>query len=193
MQPGSANTAGGEVTRLLRAARGGDREALDRVIPLLYDDLRAIARRQLRRELGDRTMHATALVHEAYLKLSHGAVLTADDRAHFLAIAARAMRQVMVDDARRRSAAKRGVAWEHTTLGEGDGAVAFSPDEMLTLNDALERLDPRQRQVVECRYFGGMEDKEIAAALGVTERTVRRDWVKARAWLYTALYGSPRT
>ena len=190
MQPDAAQTAWGEVTRLLRAARGGDREAMDRIVPLVYDDLRRLARRQLRRELGERTMHPTSLVHEVYMKLSNGVALHAADRAHFLAIASRAMRQVLVDDARRRSAAKRGVGWERTTLGDHDRAADFKPDEILALNEAMDELEPRQRQVVECRFFGGMEEQEIAATLGVTERTVRRDWVKARAWLYQSLYGS---
>ena len=180
-----------EVTRLLHAARAGDRDALNRLIPLVYDDLRALARRQLGRELGERTMHPTSLVHEAYMKLSSARVLGAGDRAHFLAIAARAMQQVLVDDARRRSAAKRGNAWERAIIGRVDAEVDLDVDEVLALNDALDTLDPRQRHVVQCRFFGGMEEHEIAAALGVTERTVRRDWVKAWAWLYRSLYDTP--
>jgi RNA polymerase sigma factor (TIGR02999 family) len=191
MQSTGALTGWGEVTRLLHAARAGDGEALDRIVPLIYDDLRVLARRQLRRELGERTMLPTSLVHEAYMKLSRGAALHAGDRAHFLAIAARAMRQVLVDDARRRSTAKRGAAWERTALADRDWAAEFSADELLALNDAIDALEPRQRQVVECRFFGGMEEQEIAVALDVTERTVRRDWVKARAWLYRSLYGAP--
>jgi RNA polymerase sigma factor (TIGR02999 family) len=193
MHADGALTPLGEVTRLLHAARDGDLAAMDRIIPLVYDDLRLIARRQLRRELGDRTMRPTSLVHEAYVKLSNAAALNAGDRAHFLAIAARAMRQVLVDDARRRSASKRGGSWERVTFGDrgwGGGAEALSAEEILTLNDAMDKLEPRQRQVVECRFFGGMEELEIAETLGVTERTVRRDWVKARAWLYRALYGT---
>lgn len=178
----------GEVTRLLSAARNGDREALDRILPLVYDDLRLLARRQLRREYRERTLHPTALVHEAYLKLAGSAAIQAGDRAHFLAIAAHAMRQVLVDDARRRSAAKRGVGWERTTFSDRDWAADFKPEEILALNDAIDHLEPRQRQIVECRFFGGMEEQEIASALGITERTVRRDWVKARAWLYRTLY-----
>jgi RNA polymerase sigma-70 factor, ECF subfamily len=181
----------GEVTRLLQAARGGDRDALNRLVPLIYDDLRMLARRQLRHELGERTMHPTSLVHEAYMKLSSSSALNAEDRAHFLAIAARAMRQVLVDDARRRSAVKRGAAWERAVLGDGGASSGFDVYELLALDEALDRLEPRQRQVVQCRFFGGMEEREIAAALGVTERTVRRDWVKARAWLYRSLYDAP--
>jgi RNA polymerase sigma factor (TIGR02999 family) len=193
MESNAAQSAWGEVTRLLRAARGGDSDAMERIVPLVYDDLRALARRQLRREMGERSMHATSLVHEVYLKLSNGVAVRASDRAHFLAIAARAMRQVLVDDARRRSAVKRGVSWERTTLGDNDWPSDFSPGELLALHEAIEELEPRQRQVVECRFFGGMEEVEIAESLGVTERTVRRDWVKARAWLYNSLYGAPHS
>jgi len=191
MHADGAQPLAGEVTRLLHAARGGDRDAMDRIVPLIYDDLRAVAERQLRRELGVRTMHPTSLVHEAYMKLATGAALHAEDRGHFLAIAARAMRQVLVDDARRRSAAKRGLGWERVTLGDQAWGAELTPDEILALNDAIDALEPRQRQVVECRFFGGMEETEIAATLGLTERTVRRDWVKARAWLYRALYDAP--
>ena len=189
--PEGASAPWGEVTGLLEAVRGGDRAAIDRLVPLIYDDLRAIARRQLGREFGERTMRPTSLVHEAYLKLSGGAALAAHNRAHFLAIAARAMRQVLVDDARRRSAARRGTPSQHVTFDDHLAAAELSPAEVLALDDAIEELEPRQRQVVECRFFGGMEEAEIALSLGVTERTVRRDWVKARAWLYRSLYDTP--
>jgi RNA polymerase sigma-70 factor, ECF subfamily len=186
------NTSGestiGEVTRLLDAARGGDRAALDRLIPLVYDDLRRLAGRELRRELGERTMHATALVHDLWLKLAAGAPVDASSRTHFMAIAGRAMRQVLVDQARRRRTAKRGGEWHPITLGDGDAAIDVDAEEMLALDDALERLDPRQRQVVEMRFFAGMEEREIAEALGMSERTVRREWTRARAQLYRSLY-----
>jgi RNA polymerase sigma factor (TIGR02999 family) len=180
----------GEVTRLLEAAREGDDAALERLVPLVYEDLRRIARRQLSHELVERTLNATALVHESYLKLGRGAML-ARDRAHFLAIAARAMRQVLVDYARDRKAAKRGGgAWERITLTDGARAVEFDPDRMLALDEALAKLLPRHRQVIECRFFGGMDEQEIAEALGVSARTVHRDWIKARAWLYRYFYPS---
>jgi len=181
----------GEVTQLLHAARGGDGDAMNRIVPLVYEDLRAIASRKLRREGRERAMRPTSLVHETYMKLSNRAVLRAGDRAHLLAIAARAMRQVLVDDARRRSAAKRGGECECTTFDDRVRLPDVGADDMLALNDALDELEPRQRQIVECRFFGGMEEEEIAESLGVSARTVRRDWVKARAWLYRALYGSP--
>ena len=178
----------GEVTRLLRAADRGETAALERLIPLVYEDLRRLARRQLDRELGDRTLSATALVHEAYLKLGGGAMV-ARDRSHFLSIAARAMRQVLVDYARERKAAKRGGgSWERTTLTDGAWVREFDPDAMLVLDEALAELEPRQRRVVECRFFGGMEEPEIAEALGVSDRTVHRDWLKARAWLHRYFY-----
>ncbi|HEU4564503.1 MAG TPA: ECF-type sigma factor [Gemmatimonadaceae bacterium] len=182
----------GDVTLLLEAARGGEQGVLDRLLPLLYDDLRRLAQRQLRREGEARTLHATDLVHEAYLKLAAGGALDAAGRAHFMAIAARAMRQVLVDHARRRGAAKRGGGWERATLASGHDAFSFEPEEMLALDRALEELEPRQRQVVEYRFFAGMEEREIADALGISERTVRRDWTKARAWLLRSLGGGAR-
>jgi len=181
----------GEVTRLLRAAHEGEPAALEHLVPLVYDDLRRLARRALGQEYGERTLNATALVHESYLKLG-GVGLVARDRAHFLAIAARAMRQVLVDHARDRRAAKRGGgSWERTTLTDGAWVSEFDPDGVLALEEALAKLEPRQRQVVECRFFGGMEEQEIAAALGVSERTVHRDWMKARAWLYRYFHPEP--
>jgi RNA polymerase sigma factor (TIGR02999 family) len=178
----------GEVTRLLRAAQGGETGAAERLVPLVYDDLRRLARRQLGHEYVERTLNPTALVHESYLKLGRGAMV-ARDKAHFLALASRAMRQVLVDHARDRKAAKRGGGdWQRTTLTDGAWVREFDSDDILVLDEALEGLQPRQRQVVECRYFGGMEEQEIAAALGVSERTVHRDWIKARAYLYRHFY-----
>ncbi len=185
-----ATTDPGEVTRLLEAARAGDREAMGGVVALVYDDLRHLARRQLAREHGTRELQPTALVHEAYFKLA-GHVPRAVNRGHFLAIAAHAMRQVLVDHARERRAAKRGPEWARTTLTGGDWVLEVDAESILTLDAALERLEARQRQVVECRFFAGMDDAEIAEALGVTTRTVRRDWVKARAWLNRWLAEGP--
>ena len=184
----SETTPPGEVTRLLEAAEAGDSDALDRLVPLVYEDLRRVAHRQLDREGGGHTLQTTALIHEAYLKIAAGGSVSATSRAHFLAIAARAMRQVLVDYARRRKAAKRGGGVISVTLGDEPSPADASADDLLALDEALQELDPRQRQVIECRFFGGMDEKDIAVALGVSERTVRRDWVKARAWLYTSLY-----
>ena len=184
------STAPGDVTLLLQRAHDGDRAALDQVMPLLYDDLRRLARRQLAREHGERQINPTTLVHEAYLKLA-GSAPRANGRAHLMAIAAHAMRQVLVDHARERRAEKRGPQWIRTTLTGGVSAVPLDTAELLALDDALERLTPRQRSVVECRFFAGLDENEIAEALGVTTRTVRRDWVAARAWLNRWLTETP--
>jgi RNA polymerase sigma factor (TIGR02999 family) len=181
-------TPQGDVTRLLEEARGGSQTALDRVLPLVYEELRRLARRQVSREAQGHTLHATELVHEAYLKLAGSGGVNALNRPHLMAMASRAMRQLLVDHARSRKAKKRGGDWQMTTLKDGPEIRELAPEEILTLDEALEDLDSRQRQVVECRFFGGMEESEIAAALEVSERTVRRDWVKARAWLYARLY-----
>lgn len=173
---------------LLQRARGGDDAALDRVLPLIYEELRRLAGSKIRAEARGHTLHATELVHEAYLKLSSDGRMEAENRPHLLAMASRAMRQLLVDHARSRKAQKRGGEWKRTTFTDGSVVRETSPEELLALEDALQELNERQRQVVECRFFGGMEETEIALALEVSERTVRRDWVKARAWLYSRLY-----
>jgi len=189
MQPFPQPILAAEVTGLLRAAGDGDRDAFDRLFPLVYAELRALADRQLRGEAVGHTLQATALVHEAYLKLAvPGGAAAWSDRAHFFGIASRAMRQVLVDHARRRRADKRGGAWSRTTLSDKPLALDADPGELLALDAALEGLEPRQREIVEMRFFGGMTEEEVAAVLGVSDRTVRREWVKARAWLYDALY-----
>lgn len=189
---GETDAAGpGDVTRLLGSVRAGKREALDQLLPLVYDELRGLARAQVRRGFDASTLHPTALVHEAYLKLAGAGRLEAGSRAHFLSIAARAMRQVLLDRARAARAGKRGGDWHPTTLLDGHAPIDVGLDDMLAMNEALESLDPRQRQVVECRFFAGMEEAEIAEALGVSDRTVRREWVRARAWLLRALLPSP--
>lgn len=182
----------GEVTQLLDQLRGGNNQALDRLFPLVYQELRLAADRVLRREASGHTLQPTALVHEAYLKLASGPVAS-QNRAHFLGIAARAMRQVLVDHARRRRAAKRGGGEAAVSLSEADGALNIQSDDILALDEALERLgeqNPRLRQVVELRFFGGLTEEETAETLGVTARTVQRDWAKARAWLYKELAAS---
>lgn len=184
-------TIPGEVTRLLGRLRGGDRAALDGLFPLVYAELRRIAQRQLGGERAGHTLDATALVHEAYLKLIDGPRLDSNDRAHFLAIAARAMRQILVDHARRRGAAKRGGDWKLTSITGKQLAAEFDSEGLIALDRALEGLEERQRAVVEYRFFGGMEESEIAEVLGVSTRTVQRDWLKARAWIYQELYPEP--
>jgi RNA polymerase sigma factor (TIGR02999 family) len=191
--PSSRDSSGqaptGEVTRLLRAARDGDGAAMERALGLVYDDLRVLARQKLAKEYQERTLEPTGLVHEAYLKLTGGAI-DAKDRSHFFALAANAMRQVLVDHARKRLAGKREDAWKQVTLTGLRQSGGIDAEELIALDDALSRLDERQRKIVECRFFAGMEETEIAAALGVTDRTVRREWAKARAHLNRALYGS---
>ena len=176
-----------QVTKLLAAVRAGDAEAAEVIWPLVYQELRSMAERQLRRECGDPVLQPTVIVHEAYLKLA-GDVGAASNRAHFLAIAARAMRQVLVDEARRRQAHKRGGGQLAVTLSQGADALTCDPELLLLLNAALDKLDARQREIVELRFFGGLQEQEIAELLGVSDRTVRREWVKARAWLYSELY-----
>lgn len=177
----------GEITKLLRHA-GSDREAYDRLFALAYEELHRVAERALRGDGRRRSIDATELVSELYLKL--GDQLRADlaGRAHFYAIAARAMRQILVDLARRERAAKRGGEWEPTTLTGKQLPGDVSLDDVILLDDLLDTLAERQRQVVELRFFGGLQEDEIAEALGVSTRTVQREWMKARAWLYRLIY-----
>jgi RNA polymerase sigma factor (TIGR02999 family) len=171
------------------AAHAEARPALDDVLPLVYRELHRSAQRALSARPSD-TLSATALVNELYLKLAGNEQATWRDRAHFLAVAAVTMRHVLVDHARRRTAGKRGGARRAVTLDEGVIAAQADAASLLDLHDALDRLaalDERLARVVECRFFGGMSEQETAEALGVTERTVRRDWVKARALLQHAL------
>jgi RNA polymerase sigma factor (TIGR02999 family) len=185
----------GDVTQLLADVRCGDRGAFDRLLAAVYDELKRVAQRQMRKEREGHTLNTTGLVHEAYLKLVDQTQVEWKDRVHFFGIASRAMRQILVDHARRRSAQKRGGSWQQTTLEPGELPAEMPAEEVLALDDALERLDQldeRLRQVVEYRFFGEMTEEEIAEALGMTTRTVQRDWVKARAWLYKELYPNPR-
>ena len=162
------------------------------MVPLLYEELREIARRLVRRERPGHTLDTTALVHEAYLRLVDQTRLTSDDRARFLQAAACAMRRVLVDYARQRGAEKRGGGELPANLDEISVAAAETPDTVVDLDEALTRLhalNPRLAQVVECRFFGGMTEEEVSAALAVNVRTVRRDWTKAKGWLSAALRG----
>lgn len=178
----------GEVTRLLHAVRDGEAGAFDALFSLVYEELRKVSRAALREQRGEHTLRTTALVNEAYLKLAPHAQASWQNRAHFFSIAARAMRQILIDHARKRTAQKRGGDRKRTTLTGKHLAFEVDLEELLALDDALGRLDERQRQVVEYRFFGGMTEKEIAEVLGVSTRTVERDWAKARAWLYRDLY-----
>lgn len=173
------------VTRLLEAARSGDTSALDRLLPMLYDELHGIAARHMLGERPDHTLQPTALVHEAFLRLIGGAPMSFENRAHFLRAASQAMRHVLVDHARARNAAKRGAAIR-VTLDEAIAGHVEPIIDMLILDEALTRLaaaEPRWAQVVELRFFGGLEVTEVAEVLGISAATVKRDWRFARAWL----------
>ena len=167
---------------LLRAWAQGDEGAGDQLFPILYSELRRQAGRYMRRERRSHTLQPSGLVHEAYLRLAASPDLHWHDRAHFFAIAARVMRQVLVDHARRRRAAKREGC--HVTFDDADAAAA--PPEVLDLENALKELavlDPRQARVVELRFFGGLDVQETAEVMGMSARTVKREWQTARAWL----------
>lgn len=183
------------ITDLLTELRQGRKEAMDRLFPAVYEELRRIAHRQLGPDPADPTLGTTALVHEAYLKLVDQSRAGWRDRAHFFAVGAMAMRQILVDHARQRRAAKRGGGRSPISLDAfSEERVLPTADEqadaLLDLHDALIRLselDERLTRVVECRFFGGLTEQETAAALGVTERTIRRDWAKAKGLLYAEL------
>lgn len=179
-----------DATELLLAAAGGDSSALERLVPIVYTELRRIARRRLAGERADHTLATTDLVHEAYLKLVNLDRLNWQNRAQFMAIASRLMRQILVDYARRRRTARRGGSRKTVELeavAESRAAVSDEPtEEVLALHQALERLESindRHARIVECRFFGGMSIGETAEALSLSPATVKRDWVMARAWL----------
>lgn len=187
------------VTALLAASRGGDAEASHRLVAAVYDELRVIARSE-RRDCSHDTLNTTALVHEAYAKLVDGQHLHFDGRGHFFGAAARAMRQVLVDDARARTRLKRGGTDRPLALDDvpepaaPDDGDDEKTDELLAVDRALSRfaaVDARAARVVECRYFAGLSVEDTAEALGVSEATVKRDWAAARAWLFQALRASP--
>jgi RNA polymerase sigma factor (TIGR02999 family) len=176
----------GEVTALLIASRQGDPAALERLLPLIYDDLRRLARRLLARGRPDQVLNTTGLVHEVYLKLADQTALAGEDRAHFFNIAARAMRQVLIGFARKRKTAKRGAGAQAVTLDEGLFVIEAEAERLLAIDQALHRLaekSPRLAKVVECRFFAGLSEEETAEALGVSLRTAQREWLRARAWL----------
>ncbi|HEU4799752.1 MAG TPA: ECF-type sigma factor [Gemmatimonadales bacterium] len=182
-----------DVSALVEAVAAGDREALDTLFPLVYEELSRLAHRQRRRWDGNLTLTTTALVHEAYLKLAGQRQLPTENRAHFLAIAARAMRHILCNHARDRRRQKRGGGRPHLAFDEAEHAdragLDLSDDQterLAGLDEALRRFEgiaERQCRVVECRFFGGMSVEETAAALGVSPRSVKRDWAYARAWL----------
>lgn len=179
----------GAVTQWLKRWRAGDAKALDRMLPLIYAELRRLAAAQLRHEAAASTLQPTALVHEAYLKIVDASQVDWRDRTHFLALAARAMRQVLIEHARARQAAKRD-GGERVTLGSVDTPDPRNSVDLLALDQALRQLaalDERKARVVELRAFGGLEFDEIGELLGVSRATLDRDFRSARAWLYHAL------
>jgi RNA polymerase sigma factor (TIGR02999 family) len=182
-----------EVTRLLADWRHGDRAALEKLTPLVYEELRRLAHHYMEGQRRNHTLQTTALVNEAYLRLADQRRPNLTNRSHFLAVAAKAMRQILVDHAKASQRQKRGAGASKVEL---DKAALVSPEQtraILDLNEALERLatiDSRKAQVVELRYFGGLKQDEIAEVLKVSIVTVRRDWVFAKAWLYSELHSA---
>lgn len=183
-----------DLTQLLSRLREGDREAFDQAFALVLGELQKLARAQLRRGWPAGHFDTNGLLHEVYLKLVNRLDLTLQNRHHFFAIASRAMRQILVDQARSQRAVKRGKEWKATTFTGKAIAREERIDEVVALDEALDRLkalDERMYKVVECKFFGGMTEPEISHLLEVSEKTVRRDWMKARALLYRDLYLYP--
>ena len=183
------NKHSGDLTRLLNRWRGGDGDAFEELFSVVYEELRSLAGSYLARERGDHTLQATALVHEAYLRLNNLDRLGFRDRTHFFAVASRAMRRILVDHARRLRADKRPGS-RKTELQEHHLLPVKTPEELLRLHDALEELEkthPRSSQVVEQRFFGGLSESEVAETLGLSRATVTREWRFARLWLFERL------
>ena len=184
------------VTQLLQRWSEGDREAAARVLPLVYDELRRIAAQQLRRERDDHLLQATAIVHEAYLRLAEQGGFRWPSRAHFFAFAAHLIRRILVDHARHRNRVKRGGHTQRTTLAEAAMLAIEKGPDLVALDDALstlEDLDPRKAAVVELRFFAGLTLEETADQLGVSPETVGREWRRAKAWLYNELRPAERS
>jgi RNA polymerase sigma factor (TIGR02999 family) len=185
--PSPASTA---ITDLLLAARAGDREGMDRLFGSLYDELHRVAHRALHAERTGHTLSTTGLVHEAWLKLVDQTRVEWHDRGHFFGVAARVMRQVLVEYARRRGAVKRGGRFRLVALEEGLVPAEERAEALLAVDEALTRLaghDPAMARVVECRFFAGLSEEETAEATGTSLRTVQRQWRRAKAWLYQEL------
>lgn len=185
-----ASAPDGAATELVLRLSDGDAITVDALLPLVYGELRRLAERYMRRERSDHTLSPTALVHEAYIRLVDQSRAAWQDRAHFLGVAAIAMRRILIEHARRRQLGRHGGDRERVPLTDAVDVPDESADTLIALNDALERLavvSPRLVRVVECRYFLGLTEEETASALAITSRTVRRDWMKAKGWLADAL------
>jgi len=183
-------TPGHDVTILLERLRDGDSRALEKLMPVVHAELRRIARAHLRHERPWHTLQATELAHEAYLRLAGHGQHDWRDRVHFFAVASGIMRRILIDHARKRAAARRGGGAPHVPLDEAAALVGDRPEDLVALDDALSRLgvlDPRQERIVELRFFGGLDVAETAAVLGISTRTVKREWSVARAWLRAEL------
>jgi RNA polymerase sigma-70 factor, ECF subfamily len=179
--------APGDVTQLLADLQDGRPDSASQLIPLVYDELHRLAHRHMRQERPDHTLQATALVHEAYVRLVNQPQRTWQNRAHFIAVAAQVMRRILVDYARARRTSKRGSAPQRVPLEEPLLFTEEQSDDLVSLDEALERLakfDARQSRVVELRFFGGLTTDETAEVLGISSKTVKRDWAVARAWLH---------
>ena len=179
-----------DVTQLLVAWRGGNKEALNNLFPLVYDELRRLAKHYMSRERANHTLQTTALVNEAYLRLANQSDVEWQNRAHFFGIAAQVMRHLLVDHARAQQYAKRGGGAQRVTLDETAAINSEDQTTLLALDEALSRLgalDERKMRIVELRYFGGLSVEETAEVLGVSEITIKREWLKAKAWLYREL------
>ena len=197
MQPDDAPSPVGDITRLLHAWQAGEREALDRLMPLVYRELHLMASRLMAKEWRDGTMQTTGLVNEAYLKLVDQRAADWQGRAHFFAIAAQLMRRILLDAARRRVRGKRGGGAVQIAIDDLPIAAkgpAVDAIDVLAIDRALhelERLDPDQARIVELRFFGGLTVEETSAVLGVSPATVKREWAVAKGWLYRALTSGP--
>jgi len=176
-----------QVSQLLMAWRGGDLDAFDRLMPMVYEELRRLAHRYMRRAPAGQTLQTTALVHEAYLRLAGHGNVDWQNRAHFFAVCSQVMRSLLVDRARSRYAIKRGGGLRQVELNDATAQIAIQDEKILALDQALDRLaaiDPRKTRIVEMRYFGGMSVEETAEVLELSPITIKREWSKARAWLY---------
>ena len=181
-----------EVTRVLEAASGGDPQAANELLPLVYEELRKLAAQKMASESAGHTLQPTSLVHEAWLRLGGNPSQQWDGRGHFFAAAAEAMRRILIDRARRRSARRHGGGQERVDIEEADIALPGDDDQVLAVHEALEKLateDPRKAELVKLRYFVGMTIEEAAQVLGISEPTAKRDWTFARAWLFQEIEG----
>jgi RNA polymerase sigma factor (TIGR02999 family) len=202
MQSRDSNETPRDLTRILERATRGDRKAVSELLPLVYAQLRASAAKRMARERPEHTLQPTALVHEAYVRLVGDGATSWDGRGHFYAAAAEAMRRILIEHARARGRHKRGGDWQRVTLDSVDlSGRASQIEDIVSVDEAIGRMeerDPRMARIVRLRFFAGLSVDEIAKSLGITDRTVRREWATARAWLYRDLSeqdasGSART